>query len=255
MKRQHAPEATSSITAAAIAQKLTIASPIQLAATLPGANVGMSDAYGLSIRNDISVRGYDETEMGWVVEGVPGIDQAYLLPYSETWADNENLSDVTLIASTSRINDPVQSASGGEMIETVRDPSNKMGATCPTPTGPIAGTGSSRVMTAVTSATPVSRCSRPIPTRQRTYSRAAGAAARTMSISSCRRTGVTLAGPPCSYPIRTGPMPAAALTRWRHGRRRTRRATISRSGTMPRPMLRERPRITGKTTSTDVQTS
>jgi len=127
MKRQHAPEATSSITAAAIAQKLTIASPIQLAATLPGANVGMSDAYGLSIRNDISVRGYDETEMGWVVEGVPGIDQAYLLPYSETWADNENLSDVTLIASTSRINDPVQSASGGEMIETVRDPSNKMG--------------------------------------------------------------------------------------------------------------------------------
>ncbi len=128
MKRQTAPEATSSISALAIQQRAPIVSPLQIAASLPGANFGTSDAYGLSIRNDISVRGLDESQMGWIVEGAPGMDQATYYPYAETWADNENISDVTLIAGTSRINDPVQSASGGEMIETVRDPSSTMGA-------------------------------------------------------------------------------------------------------------------------------
>ncbi|QEH97698.1 TonB-dependent receptor [Gluconobacter thailandicus] len=128
MKRQHAPEATNSISALAIQQRGAASSPLQIAASLPGVNFGSSDAYGLSVRNNISVRGLDSTEMGWAIEGAPGVDQAYYWPYTETWADNENISDITLIAGTSRINDPVQTASGGEMIETVRDPSRKRGA-------------------------------------------------------------------------------------------------------------------------------
>ena len=127
MKRQTAPEATSSITAEAIARKSSIASPLQLIAAMPGVNYGTQDAFGLSIRNTISLRGFQQNQLGWTIEGAPGVDQAYYLPYSETYADNENLSDITLIASTSRINDPVQTASGGEMIETVRDPSKKAG--------------------------------------------------------------------------------------------------------------------------------
>lgn len=128
MKKQHAPEATNSISALAIQQRGAASSPLQIAASLPGVNFGSSDAYGLSVRNNISVRGLDSTEMGWTIEGAPGVDQAYYWPYTETWADNENISDITLIAGTSRINDPVQTASGGEMIETVRDPSRKRGA-------------------------------------------------------------------------------------------------------------------------------
>ena len=127
MKRQHAPEATNSISALAIQQRGAASSPLQIAASLPGVNFGSSDAYGLSVRNNISVRGLDSTEMGWTIEGAPGVDQAYYWPYTETWADNENISDITLIAGTSRINDPVQTASGGEMIESVRDPSHKRG--------------------------------------------------------------------------------------------------------------------------------
>lgn len=128
MKRQHAPEATNSISATAIQQRGAASSPLQIAASLPGVNFGSSDAYGLSVRNNISVRGLDSTEMGWTIEGAPGVDQAYYWPYTETWADNENISDITLIAGTSRINDPVQTASGGELIESVRDPSRRRGA-------------------------------------------------------------------------------------------------------------------------------
>jgi len=127
MKRQTAPEATSSLTAEAIARKSAISTPLQMVSTLPGVNYGTQDAFGLSIRNSISLRGFSGTQLGYIIEGVPGVDQAYYNPYSETYADNENLSDITLIASTSRINDPVQTSSGGELIETVRDPSDRFG--------------------------------------------------------------------------------------------------------------------------------
>lgn len=127
MKRQTAPEAVNSITAAAIAQRTAAASPLQLIASMPGVNFGSSDALGLTIRNNLAVRGLAESEMGWVINGAPGIDQAYYYPYTESWADNENIADVTLIPGTSRINDPVQSATGGEFIETTRDPSDKYG--------------------------------------------------------------------------------------------------------------------------------
>ena len=127
MKRQTAPEATSSLTVEAIAKKSAISTPLQMIATLPGVNYGTQDAFGLSIRNSLTVRGFSGTQLGYVIDGVPGVDQAYYNPYSETYADNENLSDITLIASTSRINDPVQTSSGGELIETVRDPSEESG--------------------------------------------------------------------------------------------------------------------------------
>jgi len=127
MKRQRAPENISSITAAAISQKMSVASPLQLISTMPGANFGSTDAYGLSIRNFMSVRGLDQTEMGFSVEGVPGTDMTSYFPYTETYADNENISDITMTAGNSRLQDPIISASGGEFIESVRDPSDHFG--------------------------------------------------------------------------------------------------------------------------------
>ncbi|MBB2203059.1 TonB-dependent receptor [Gluconacetobacter tumulisoli] len=127
MKHQRAPESVYSVTEAAIAQKLAAASPLQLMSTMPGANFGTSDAYGLSIRNFMSVRGLDQTEMGFSVEGVPGTDMMSYFPYTETYADNENIAEVTLISGNSRLQDPIISASGGEFYETVRTPSDRMG--------------------------------------------------------------------------------------------------------------------------------
>ena len=51
MKVQRAPEAISSITPEAIAQKTPLSSPLQLISTIPGANFGTSDAFGLAIGN------------------------------------------------------------------------------------------------------------------------------------------------------------------------------------------------------------
>ena len=94
MKVQTAAETMSSITPSAIQEKLPNASPLQLANTLPGVNFGGVDSYGLSILNFVSVRGLDETEIGYMIEGIPGVDNFNYFPYTESWVDNENIADI-----------------------------------------------------------------------------------------------------------------------------------------------------------------
>jgi iron complex outermembrane receptor protein len=129
MKVQTAAETMSSITPAAIQEKLVAASPLQLATTTPGFNFGSTDAYGLTPRNFVSVRGLDQTEIGWMIEGVPGINPIVYFPYAEGWADNENISDITVTPGNSRLQDPILTASGGEFIESIRSPRNTFGGT------------------------------------------------------------------------------------------------------------------------------
>lgn len=127
MKQQTAPEAISSITSAAIAQKMPAASPLQISSTIPGANFGSSDSFGLSVRNFLSVRGLEQTELGFLVEGIPGIDPTSYFPFTETYADSENVADITLTAGNSRLQDPIINASGGEFIMTIRKPGEDLG--------------------------------------------------------------------------------------------------------------------------------
>lgn len=127
MKVQRAPQAVSSVGSDAISLKTPLSSPTQLISTIPGVNAGSTDAYGLAIRNYVSIRGFDQTEIGWLVEGVPGIDPATYNPYTEAYADNENISDITVMAGNSRLQDPILNATGGEFIQSIRDPSNTFG--------------------------------------------------------------------------------------------------------------------------------
>ncbi len=127
MKLQTAATAMSSITPAAIEEKLTVASPLSIINTLPGANFGSSDAYGLSIRNFLSIRGLDQTEIGYLVDNMPPVSITNYFPYAETWADNENVADLTIIQGNSRLQDPIINASGGELIMTIRSPKNQFG--------------------------------------------------------------------------------------------------------------------------------
>lgn len=127
MKEQRAPQAVYAVTAEAIAQRTPLATPLQLISTVPGANFGTSDAYGLSIRNFLAIRGLDQTEIGWQVEGVPAIDPQNYGPFIETFTDTENISEITIMAGNSRLQDPILNASGGEYIQSVRDPRSAFG--------------------------------------------------------------------------------------------------------------------------------
>lgn len=127
MKEQRAPQAVYAVTSEAIAQRTPLATPLQIISTVPGANFGTSDTYGLTIRNFLAIRGLDQTEIGWLVEGVPAIDPQNYGPFIETFADTENISDITIMAGNSRLQDPILNASGGEFIESIRDPSSEFG--------------------------------------------------------------------------------------------------------------------------------
>lgn len=124
---QRQPETTNSISAQAIEQKMTISGPYQLAASLPGVNTGQSDPYQMTQRYGLYIRGLPMNEIGWVADGAPQLDQAYNLPYSETWADNENIAGLTILPGSTRIVDPVQTAVAGEFSMTIRDPADTPG--------------------------------------------------------------------------------------------------------------------------------
>jgi len=136
---QRQPETTNSITAEAIEQKMGIAGPYQLVSTLPGVSTGQSDPYQMSIRYGLFIRGLPMNKLGWVVDGMAPMDRAYLLPYSETYVDNENIAGLTIHPGSARIADPVQTAVGGEFSITVRDPSKDTGGQASYSHGSFAG--------------------------------------------------------------------------------------------------------------------
>lgn len=127
MKSQRTPAAVSSITPEAIEQKMPAASPLMLTTTIPGVNYGGSDPYGLAIRAFLSLRGLDQSEIGFLVEGTPAIEPVSYNPYLETNVDNENISDITVMAGNSRLQDPIVNATGGEFIISTRKPGDTFG--------------------------------------------------------------------------------------------------------------------------------
>lgn len=127
MKHQTEPVSQSSIGQKYISQHLGITSPLALVASSPGVNYGSTDPLGLANRELITIRGLDTHELGFVLDGMQGMDQAYYQPYMQTWADPENIEDITVIQGSSRIFDPTSTASGGEIIMTTRDPSDRYG--------------------------------------------------------------------------------------------------------------------------------
>ena len=205
MKEQVAAETMSSITPAAIAEKLAAGSPLELASTIPGVNFGSSDPYGLSVRNFMSVRGLDQTELGFMIEGVPGTDLISYYPYSEAWADNENISDITLTPGNSRLQDPIISASGGEFIETIRQPRNTFGGMASASVGSYDGWRTFVDLdTGYISATPGPRPSFPIRRRRPAIGSGLAPTTAIISISKWWRIGRRRPIPACSPPIITG---------------------------------------------------
>ncbi|WP_164857063.1 TonB-dependent receptor [Sphingomonas crocodyli] len=127
MIAQREPLAVSSVSAKAIAERMSLSGPLQIIATLPGIATGQSDPFAMAQRSFVYIRGLPSNEQGWILEDIPVVDQAFFLPYSETFVDPENLAGITVIPGSSRITDPVQTAVGGEIIATVRQPSEELG--------------------------------------------------------------------------------------------------------------------------------
>lgn len=126
---QDAPVVRTTIGQGFIAKQMPAQNALAAVRLAPGANVGQDNPYGISERGDLTVRGMNQSQMGFVLEGMPLGDPNNYLPNTNEWIDNENIRSVTLTQGTSDLASPVISASGGLIQVNMRDPSEEMGGT------------------------------------------------------------------------------------------------------------------------------
>ena len=139
---QQTPVVRTTIGQGFIAKQLPIANTLATIRLAPGVNVGQDNPFGVSERSDLSVRGIDQTQMGFVTEGIPAGDPYSYLPDTNELIDNEDAKAITITQGTSDLASPVLSASGGLVDVQMRDPSHEMGGTLSASTS--AGTATAR---------------------------------------------------------------------------------------------------------------
>jgi iron complex outermembrane receptor protein len=119
--------ATSAVTSDFIAAQAPTDNAFQLVSLLPGANVSMSDPYGLSAFSSLSLRGMSQDEIGVVMQGAPQNDIGNYFAYPSQFVDPENLRQVSLTPGSVDLDSPIINGVGGLMAITLADPAAKPG--------------------------------------------------------------------------------------------------------------------------------
>ncbi len=128
LPRQDAPKSISEISSEFITKQAPTMNAFQLVNILPGANVAMSDPYGLSASSGITLRGLGQDSIGVLMEGAPQNDVGYFYAYPAQFADTENIKHIVLAQGAVDIDSPVVAAAGGMLSLALDDPKDKLGA-------------------------------------------------------------------------------------------------------------------------------
>ncbi|MBR0560362.1 TonB-dependent receptor [Neokomagataea anthophila] len=129
MPPQTAPKSRSGLTRDYIAKQSPTSNPTTMIAGLPGVITGSGDPLGTSDQQvSLSVRGLNQFELGYTYEGIPAADPLNFFIFTGTTADNENIQSLSLSQGSADISAPLYNAVGGQLSETLRDPSHKTGA-------------------------------------------------------------------------------------------------------------------------------
>jgi iron complex outermembrane recepter protein len=126
MVKQDAPKSVSTVTRDFIAKQAPGTNPMNLIALLPGVNSSSSDALGLSGGN-MSMRGLQQTQIGYTLEGFPLNDIGSYAIYQQEIADSENLTRINVAQGSADLDSPHISATGGVVDMYMIDPKTKPG--------------------------------------------------------------------------------------------------------------------------------
>lgn len=121
-----APKAVQAITRDFIAKQVPTANSQQMLKELPSANVSDVDPWGL-YSGQSTVRGMDETEIGWSVDGLPLNDIGGGQYYANEVLEAEDLDTVTLQPGATNIDSPTVNATAGIVIMKMLPPSHTPG--------------------------------------------------------------------------------------------------------------------------------
>ena len=125
---QNAPRSVSAVSSAFIEKQAPTMNAFQLVNLLPGANVSMTDPFGLSTSSSLTLRGLGQDEIGVLMEGAPQNDIGYYYAYPAQFADAENLRQVSLTQGSVDMDAPVVNGAAGLLSLSLDDPHQKMGA-------------------------------------------------------------------------------------------------------------------------------
>lgn len=113
MGRQTVAASRSTVTRDYIAKLNPTLAPVQLIEHVPGANVASSDPFGLNDSTNITVRGLNQDEIGYLFEGMPIADVDSYAPFSSQWSDTENDASISLDQGGGSIGNPLFNSAGG----------------------------------------------------------------------------------------------------------------------------------------------
>ncbi|AQU88676.1 TonB-dependent receptor [Komagataeibacter nataicola] len=129
MPPQTAAKSLSGLTRDFIAKQSPTSNPTTMIASLPGVVTGSGDPLGTSDQQvSLSVRGLTQFELGYTYEGIPAADPLNFFIFTGTTADNENIQNLGLAQGSADISAPLYNAVGGQLTETLRNPSQHFGA-------------------------------------------------------------------------------------------------------------------------------
>ncbi|NVN10711.1 TonB-dependent receptor [Nguyenibacter vanlangensis] len=126
MARQTAPVAVSAVGRAYIEKQAPTLSPTALIASLPGVQAGNEGPINTEYET-FHVRGLDQSQIGFVFEGVPVSDIFSYVPWTSSMVDNENLESISVTQGSVDLTAPVYNADGAMVSMREIRPSDHFG--------------------------------------------------------------------------------------------------------------------------------
>ncbi|WP_245642348.1 TonB-dependent receptor [Neokomagataea thailandica] len=126
MPHQTAPRSQSGVTRDFIAKQAPTGNVSSMIANLPGVTFASQDPLGVT-GDTLTMRGFNESQIGYLFEGAPLADPINYEPYTSMLVDTENLASVTVSQGSPDLNAPLFNATGGEISATALNPSHHSG--------------------------------------------------------------------------------------------------------------------------------
>lgn len=124
--QEDSPKERSTVTKAAIDELPGSANIYQLLSRSPGVNAQSTDATGL-FGGALSVHGFDSSEIGVTVAGVPVNDSGNYAVFPQELIDAENLQEIDITQGAPDLDQPQGGAVGGAISLVIREPTDKFG--------------------------------------------------------------------------------------------------------------------------------
>ncbi|WP_249198099.1 TonB-dependent receptor [Gluconobacter wancherniae] len=124
--RQNAPVSVSEVSRAYISKQVPTISPTQLIASLPGVQAGNEGPINTETET-MHIRGLDQSQIGFLFEGVPVSDAFSYAPWATSMVDNENLASVKVTQGSVDLTAPLYNADGAIVSMQEIRPTDKFG--------------------------------------------------------------------------------------------------------------------------------